>query len=151
MFPYYYYEPFTRPLCAVLFPVPSRMRLVMTRRSTSFTRSVTTCTTNQVFKSIPSFLYVCQNSVTSEGPQQSQTRGPCHWKDDEMAECDSCSIWYHHHCMDIPSEVFDEDSDVCWECKRCVQPLTQSTVCAWVSCCYEISTLRYVCTWVSCC
>ena len=26
--------------------------------------------------------------------------------------------WYH---MDIPSEVFDEDSEVHWECKRCVQ------------------------------
>ena len=27
-------------------------------------------------------------------------------KGDEMAECDSCHIWYHRHCMDIPSKVF---------------------------------------------
>ena len=24
----------------------------------------------------------------------------------DMAECDSCHVWYHRHCMDIPSEVF---------------------------------------------
>ena len=35
----------------------------------------------------------------------------------EMAKCDSCHILYHHHCMDIPSEVFGE-SDIHWECKR---------------------------------
>ena len=29
-------------------------------------------------------------------------------KGDEMAECDSCHVWYHRHCMDIPSEVFGE-------------------------------------------
>ena len=40
-------------------------------------------------------------------------------KGDEMAQCDVCHVWYHHHCMDIPSEVFGE-SDVHWECKRCV-------------------------------
>ena len=39
-------------------------------------------------------------------------------KGDQMAECDSCHIWYHPHCMDIPSEVFGE-SEVYWECKRC--------------------------------
>ena len=31
---------------------------------------------------------------------------------DVMAECDSCHIRYHRHCMDILSEVFDEDSGV---------------------------------------
>ena len=36
----------------------------------------------------------------------------------DMAECDSCQIWYHRHCMDIPSEVFDE-REVPWECKKC--------------------------------
>jgi hypothetical protein len=41
-----------------------------------------------------------------------------------MAKCDSCHIWYHRHCMDIPSEVFGE-SEVHWECRRCVKPLTQ--------------------------
>ena len=37
----------------------------------------------------------------------------------EMAMCDSCHMWYHRHCMDIPSEVFDGDSEVHWECKSC--------------------------------
>ena len=37
---------------------------------------------------------------------------------DEMAECDSCHVWYHRHCMDIPSEVFG-DSEMSWECKAC--------------------------------
>ena len=37
---------------------------------------------------------------------------------DEMAECDSCHVWYHRHCMDIPSEVFG-DSDVFLKCKMC--------------------------------
>ena len=37
---------------------------------------------------------------------------------DEMAECDSCHVWYHRHCMDIPSEVFGE-SEVSWKCKAC--------------------------------
>ena len=35
-----------------------------------------------------------------------------------MAECDSCHIWYHYHCMDIPSEVFGK-CEVHWECKKC--------------------------------
>ena len=41
-------------------------------------------------------------------------------KGDEMVQCDVCHVWYHRHCMDIPSEVFGE-SDVHWECKYCVQ------------------------------
>ena len=40
-------------------------------------------------------------------------------KGDVMAQCDVCHVWYHRHCMDIPSEVFGE-SEVRWECKRCV-------------------------------
>ena len=39
---------------------------------------------------------------------------------DEMAMCDSCHVWYHRHCMDIPSEVLG-GSEVHWECKRCVK------------------------------
>ena len=39
---------------------------------------------------------------------------------DQMAMCDSCNVWYHRHCMDIPSEVFGE-SEVHWECKRCTR------------------------------
>ena len=35
----------------------------------------------------------------------------------EMAECDSCNVWYHRHCMDIPSEVFGEH-DIQWVCKK---------------------------------
>ena len=42
---------------------------------------------------------------------------------DEMAKCDSCHIWYHRHCMDIPSEVFGV-SEVHWECKKCVKTPT---------------------------
>ena len=42
---------------------------------------------------------------------------------DEMAKCNSCHIWYHRHCMDIPSEVFGE-SEVHWECKRCMKTPT---------------------------
>ena len=38
---------------------------------------------------------------------------------DQMAMCDSCNVWYHRHCMDIPSEVFGSESEVHWECKRC--------------------------------
>ena len=30
--------------------------------------------------------------------------------------------------MDIPSEVFDEDSDVHWECKRCVLSPTKAGI-----------------------
>ena len=37
---------------------------------------------------------------------------------DKMAECEACNVWYHQHCMDIPSEVFDS-SDVPWRCKEC--------------------------------
>ena len=35
---------------------------------------------------------------------------------DKMAECETCKVWYHQHCMDISSEVF-ESSDVPWKCK----------------------------------
>ena len=37
---------------------------------------------------------------------------------DEMAECDKCHVWYHRHCMDIPSEVFG-NVEVSWQCKAC--------------------------------
>ena len=37
---------------------------------------------------------------------------------DKMAECEACKVWYHQHCMDIPSKVFDS-SDVPWRCKEC--------------------------------
>ena len=45
----------------------------------------------------------------------------CHMPEapgDEMALCDSCQIWYHRHCMDIPSDVFGE-LDIPWVCKAC--------------------------------
>ena len=44
---------------------------------------------------------------------------------EKFVECDSCHIWYHRHCMDIPSGVFDENSEVHWECKKCVQSYAQ--------------------------
>ena len=37
---------------------------------------------------------------------------------EEMAQCDTCHIWYHHHCMDIPSIMFG-DVEVPWVCKTC--------------------------------
>ena len=37
---------------------------------------------------------------------------------DKMALCDSCDVWYHQHCMDIPNEVFG-DLEVPWMCKVC--------------------------------
>ena len=46
---------------------------------------------------------------------------------EKFPECDSCHVWYHRHCMDIPIEVFDEDSEVHWECKQCVESCTQPT------------------------
>ena len=38
---------------------------------------------------------------------------------DKMAECESCQVWYHHHCIDIPCEVFG-DTDMHWVCKACI-------------------------------
>ena len=46
-------------------------------------------------------------------------------KGDEMAECDSCHVWYHRHCMDIPSDVFEGEADTHWECKACAAATTQ--------------------------
>ena len=34
----------------------------------------------------------------------------CPKKKGMMAMCDSCNVWYHHHCIDIPSEVFGGES-----------------------------------------
>ena len=38
---------------------------------------------------------------------------------DKMAECDVCKTWYHQHCMDIPDNVFDDETEVTWKCKLC--------------------------------
>ena len=38
---------------------------------------------------------------------------------DCMASCDSYSTRYHKHCMDIPEEVFDDES-IQWLCKNCM-------------------------------
>ena len=35
-----------------------------------------------------------------------------------MACCDACDTWYHQGCIDIPSEVF-EDEGVFWVCDNC--------------------------------
>ena len=37
---------------------------------------------------------------------------------EDMAKCEGCKVWYHKHCMDIPSEVFNSE-DVPWKCKSC--------------------------------
>ena len=41
---------------------------------------------------------------------------------DKMAECDKCKTWYHQHCLDIPDNVFDDDSEVPWKCNACAKP-----------------------------
>ena len=61
-------------------------------------------------------------------PKTVELHCPCRMPErdgERFAEWDSCHVWYHCHCMDIPGEVFDEDSEVHWECKRCVQSHTQ--------------------------
>ena len=40
-------------------------------------------------------------------------------KGDKMAECDMCKTWYHQHCMNIPDNVFDDETDVPWKCRSC--------------------------------
>ena len=42
-------------------------------------------------------------------------------KGDKMVECDVCKTWYHQHCMNIPDNVFDDESDVPWKYKLCTQ------------------------------
>ena len=37
---------------------------------------------------------------------------------DPMAQCDSCSEWYHRSCQAIPNKVF-EDDDAHWTCQAC--------------------------------
>ena len=63
-----------------------------------------------------------QNSVARK-PKTVELHCSCRMPEeegDQMAICDSCHVWYHRHCMDIPSEVFGE-SEAHWECKRCVK------------------------------
>ena len=51
----------------------------------------------------------------------------CHMpeeKGDEVAEYDSCHVWYHRHSMDIASDVFGE-ADTHWECKACAAANTR--------------------------
>ena len=41
-------------------------------------------------------------------------------KDLDMACCDSCKEWYHRKCENIPDIVFDEESDIQWDCFSCL-------------------------------
>ena len=41
-------------------------------------------------------------------------------KDLDMACCDSCKEWYHRKCENIPDIVFDEESDIQWDCFGCL-------------------------------
>jgi hypothetical protein len=62
-----------------------------------------------------------KRKIAPRKPKTVELHCSCHMPEEEgdtMAECDSCGVWYHRHCMDIPSEVFDE-TDVHWECRRC--------------------------------
>ena len=41
-------------------------------------------------------------------------------KDLDMACSDSCKEWYHRKCENIPDIVFDEESDIHWDCFSCL-------------------------------
>ena len=60
-------------------------------------------------------------SSVSKKPCMVELHCSCHMPEEngyEMAECDSCSVWYHRHCMDIASDVFGQH-DIQWKCKEC--------------------------------
>ena len=63
-----------------------------------------------------------RNSCGIKHVQKTELHGSCLLPEtigvDQMAECDACKVWYHQHCMDIPSEVFN-NPDVPWKCKWC--------------------------------
>ena len=62
-----------------------------------------------------------RNCVPVKSSETTELHCSCHMPEelgDQMAQCDSCQIWYHRHCMDIPSEVF-EKSDIPWKCMLC--------------------------------
>ena len=60
-------------------------------------------------------------SSVSKQPRMLELHCSCRMPEEkgaEMAECDFCKVWYHRHCMDIPSVVFGEQ-DIPWKCKKC--------------------------------
>ena len=53
--------------------------------------------------------------------QEIQLYCTCHLPEEEdvdMAECESCGMWFHRHCVDIPKKVFTTP-DIQWVCKEC--------------------------------
>ncbi len=38
--------------------------------------------------------------------------------EEKMAECSICKEWFHKSCLQVPTEVFDDDSCI-WSCRRC--------------------------------
>ena len=82
-----------------------------------------TCLENCLFSRFPT---VGERNSVSRKPKTVKLYCSCRMPDKkegetdlDMAMCDSCHMWYHRHCMDIPSDVFDGDSEVHWVCKRC--------------------------------
>ena len=60
-------------------------------------------------------------SSVSKKPRMLELHCSCRMPEEncpEMAECDFCNVWYHRHCMDIPSEVFGVQ-EIPWKCKKC--------------------------------
>ena len=47
----------------------------------------------------------------------------CHFPDVErfghMAECDTCKLWYHQICLNIPDRVFKKTRSAKWTCSEC--------------------------------
>ena len=37
----------------------------------------------------------------------------------DTAYCDSCKEWYHRICENIPDFIFNEESDIHWDCFSC--------------------------------
>ena len=36
--------------------------------------------------------------------------------------CDSCDIWFHQECLNMPNEIFTALCDISWECAKCGLP-----------------------------
>ena len=64
------------------------------------------------------FPVLCNREYAPSGKRVTSVELHCSCRMPEF-DCDSCSTWYHKHCMDIPEEVFDDES-IEWLCKNCM-------------------------------
>ena len=57
----------------------------------------------------------------------------CHFPDVErfghMAECDTCKLWYHQICLNIPDRVFKKTRSAKWTCSECSYRLIIKLLC----------------------